>query len=103
MILKAKPYWAAFNASSYIKELASGNIWMVHGYSNDIFQADKGAQEAKQNFRVRHSLPKEGAVLALDVMVVAKARPGRPGAPVHQLHARGAQLRRPYQHDRLAT
>ena len=75
VILKAKPHWAAFNASSYIKELASGNIWMVHGYSNDIFQADQGAQEAKQNFRVRHSLPKEGAVLALDVMVVAKGAP----------------------------
>jgi spermidine/putrescine transport system substrate-binding protein len=75
VILKAKPYWAAFNASSYIKELASGNIWLVHGYSNDIFQADKGAQEAKQGFRVRHSLPKEGAVLALDVMVIAKGAP----------------------------
>ena len=75
VILKAKPYWAAFNASSYIKELASGNIWLVHGYSNDIFQADKGAQEAKQKFRIRHSLPKEGAVLALDVMVVAKGAP----------------------------
>jgi spermidine/putrescine transport system substrate-binding protein len=75
VILKAKPYWAAFNASSYIKELASGNIWLVHGYSNDIFQADKGAQEAKQKFRIRHSLPKEGAVLALDVMVLAKSAP----------------------------
>jgi spermidine/putrescine transport system substrate-binding protein len=70
-----EPYWAAFNASSYIKELASGNIWLVHGYSNDIFQADKGAQEAKQKFRIRHSLPKEGAVLALDVMVIAKGAP----------------------------
>ena len=72
VIKKAKPYWAAFNASSYIKELATGNIWLVHGYSNDIFQADKGAQEAKQKFRIRHSLPKEGAVLALDTMVIAK-------------------------------
>jgi spermidine/putrescine transport system substrate-binding protein len=75
VILKAKPYWAAFNASSYIKELASGNIWLVHGYSNDIFQADQGAEEAKQKFRIRHSLPKEGAVLALDVMVIAKGAP----------------------------
>jgi spermidine/putrescine transport system substrate-binding protein len=75
VILKAKPHWAAFNASSYIKELASGNIWLVHGYSNDIFQADTGAQEAKQKFRIRHSLPKEGAVLALDVMVLARHAP----------------------------
>ena len=74
-ILKAKPYWAAFMAQGYIKELSTGNIWLVHGYSNDIFQADKGAQEAKQKFRILHALPKEGAVLALDAMVVAKAAP----------------------------
>ena len=75
VILKAKPYWAAFMAQGYIKELSTGNIWVVHGYSNDIFQADKGAQEARQKFRIRHALPKEGAVLALDAMVIAKTAP----------------------------
>ena len=75
VILKAKPYWAAFMAQGYIKELSTGNIWVVHGYSNDIFQADTGAQEAKQKFRIRHALPKEGAVLALDAMVIAKTAP----------------------------
>jgi spermidine/putrescine transport system substrate-binding protein len=75
VILKAKPYWAAFMAQGYIKELSTGNIWVVHGYSNDIFQADRGAQEAKQKFRIRHALPKEGAVLALDAMVIAKTAP----------------------------
>lgn len=43
LIIRAKPYWAAFNASSYIKELTLCNIWLVHGYSNDIFQADLDA------------------------------------------------------------
>ena len=75
VILKAKPYWAAFNASSYIKELTVGNIWLVHGYSNDIFQADQDAQAAKRPFRIVHSLPKEGAVLALDTMVIHKNAP----------------------------
>jgi spermidine/putrescine transport system substrate-binding protein len=75
LIIKAKPYWAAFMAQGYIKELSTGNIWVVHGYSNDIFQADLGAQEAKQKFRIRHALPKEGAVLALDAMVIAKTAP----------------------------
>ena len=65
----------AFMAQGYIKELSTGNIWVVHGYSNDIFQADTGAQEAKQKFRIRHTLPKEGAVLALDAMVIAKTAP----------------------------
>jgi len=75
VIIKAKPYWAAFMAQGYIKELSTGNSWAVHGYSNDIFQADLGAQEAKQKFRIRPGLPKEGAVLALDAMVIAKSAP----------------------------
>jgi spermidine/putrescine transport system substrate-binding protein len=75
IILRAKPYWAAFNASSYIKELTIGNIWLVHGYSNDIFQADIDAQKAQRGFRILASIPKEGAVLALDSMVLHKSGP----------------------------
>jgi spermidine/putrescine transport system substrate-binding protein len=75
LIKKAKPYWAAFNASSYIKELTVGNIWLVHGYSNDIFQANLDAQAAGRPFHIVHGLPKEGAVLAVDNMVIHKDSP----------------------------
>ena len=75
LIKKAKPYWAAFNASSYIKELTVGNIWLVHGYSNDIFQANLDAQAAGRKFRILQGVPKEGAVLAVDNMVIHKAAP----------------------------
>src|SRR5437773_10521413 len=75
LIKKAKPYWAAFNASSYIKELTVGNIWLVHGYSNDIFQANLDAQAAKRSFRILQGVPKEGAVLAVDNMVIHKDAP----------------------------
>lgn len=75
LIIRAKPYWAAFNASSYIKELTVGNIWLVHGYSNDIFQADMDAVAAGRAFRIAASIPKEGAVLALDSMVLHKSGP----------------------------
>lgn len=75
LIIGAKPYWAAFNASSYIKELTVGNIWLVHGYSSDIFQADQDAQKAHRGFRILASIPKEGAVLALDSMVLHKSGP----------------------------
>ena len=33
-ILKAKPYWAAFNASSYIRELSAGNVWVCLLYTS---------------------------------------------------------------------
>ena len=81
LIVRAKPYWAAFNASSYIKELTVGNIWLVHGYSNDIFQADLDAQKAGRGFRIVASIPKESAVLALE-----RSAP-RSRAPLHRFHA----------------
>ena len=75
IILRAKPYWAAFNASSYIKELTIGNIWLAHGYSNDMFQANLDAQNAKRGFTIAFNVPREGAVLALDSMVIHKDSP----------------------------
>ena len=72
LILRAKPYWAAFNASSYIKELTLGNIWVAHGYSNDMFQANADAVKAHRGFNIAASIPKEGAVLALDSMTLHK-------------------------------
>jgi spermidine/putrescine transport system substrate-binding protein len=75
VILKAKPYWAAFKASGYIELLAAGDIVLAHGYSSDIYLADQGAKEAGKDFRIRHAMPKEGAVLALDAMVISKDAP----------------------------
>jgi len=75
LIIRAKPYWAAFNASSYIKELTVGNIWLVHGYSSDIFQANLDARQAGRKFSIAASIPREGAVLALDSMVLHKSGP----------------------------
>jgi spermidine/putrescine transport system substrate-binding protein len=75
VLLKAKPYWAAFNASSYIKELTVGNIFVAHGFSNDMFQANEDARAAKRPFAVLPALPKEGAVLALDAMVIHRSAP----------------------------
>jgi len=75
LILRAKPYWAAFNASSYIKELTIGNIWVAHGYSNDMFQAAADARNAGRPFSIASSTPKEGAVLAVDNFVLHKTGP----------------------------
>lgn len=70
LILRAKPYWAAFNASSYIKELTIGNVWLAHGYSNDMFQAQADARRARRRFSIGYAIPEEGAVLSLDSMVL---------------------------------
>ncbi|HBP0078804.1 spermidine/putrescine ABC transporter substrate-binding protein [Pseudomonas aeruginosa] len=72
LILAAKPYWAAFNSSSYIKELTLGNIWVAHGYSSDMYQARADAEAAGRAFKVDFALPRQGAVLAIDNMVIHK-------------------------------
>ena len=73
LIIRAKPYWAAFNASSYIKELTLGRIWLVHGYSNDVYQAQQDARLAHRPFHIDLAVPREGAVLALDSMVIHRS------------------------------
>ncbi|OQA32276.1 MAG: Putrescine-binding periplasmic protein precursor [Betaproteobacteria bacterium ADurb.Bin341] len=73
LILRAKPYWAAFSNSTYIKDLAIGNIWVAHGYSNDMFRAREDAKAAHRPFSVEFRIPKEGAVLAVDNFVIHKA------------------------------
>ena len=70
LILRAKPYWATFSNSTYIKELAIGNLWVAHGYSSDMFRAQADAQAAQRPFHLGFAIPKEGAVLALDSFVL---------------------------------
>ncbi|WP_035060485.1 ABC transporter substrate-binding protein [Andreprevotia chitinilytica] len=74
-IKKAKPYWAAFNTQSYIKELTLGNIWVVHGYSSDFFQANIDAKTAKRPFGIAYGLQKEGNTLSVDNMMILKNAP----------------------------
>jgi spermidine/putrescine transport system substrate-binding protein len=73
VILRAKPYWAAFNATSYAKELAVGNIWLAHGYSNDMQLARNDARRAGRKFHIGFATPKEGAIFALDNLVIHRS------------------------------
>lgn len=75
VIIKAKPYWAAFNASTYLNELEAGSIWLAHGYSNDMYRAAVQAQRAGKDFTIGFAIPREGAVLALDSLVIPKVAP----------------------------
>ncbi|HJW26751.1 MAG TPA: spermidine/putrescine ABC transporter substrate-binding protein [Rhodocyclaceae bacterium] len=73
LILRAKPYWATFSNSTYIKDLAIGTIWVAHGYSNDMFRAREDARTAGRPFDIGFAIPREGAVLAVDNFVIHKS------------------------------
>jgi spermidine/putrescine transport system substrate-binding protein len=75
VIIRAKPYWAAFNNTSYIRLLSVGDIWLVHGYSTDMFQANLAAKKAGKTFTIGSALPREGAAMSIDNMVIPRDAP----------------------------
>lgn len=59
-----------------------GNIWLAHGYSNDMHTARQDALKAGRKFEIGYSTPKEGAVFAVDNLVMHKS--GRRPDLAHQ-------------------
>lgn len=64
-----------FHSSQYINDLANGDLCVAHGYSGDILQARDRADEAKNGVEVAYLVPKEGAVVWTDAMVIPKDAP----------------------------
>ncbi|MCB1801818.1 MAG: polyamine ABC transporter substrate-binding protein [Gammaproteobacteria bacterium] len=70
LLQKVRPYIRYFHSSQYINDLANGDLCVAHGYSGDILQARDRAKEAGNGVEVALAIPREGAVLAIDVMAI---------------------------------
>ena len=75
IVIAAKPYWQAFNNQTYGRGLVNGSIWLALGYSNDFFQASQRAKRENRKWHIGFAVPREGAVFALDNMVIHKNSP----------------------------
>lgn len=64
-----------FHSSQYINDLANGDLCVAHGYSGDILQARDRADEAKNGVEIAYLVPKEGAVVWTDTMVIPADAP----------------------------
>ncbi|MCL1059002.1 polyamine ABC transporter substrate-binding protein [Shewanella gelidimarina] len=60
-LLALRPYITYFHSSSYITDLASGNICLAMGWSGDVFMAANRAAEANNGINVNYVIPQEGA------------------------------------------
>ncbi len=65
-----RPYVRNFHSSSYINDLANGDICLVVGWSGDIIQARDRANEADNGVHIGYSIPKEGAPQWFDMMAI---------------------------------
>jgi putrescine transport system substrate-binding protein len=69
------PYIRYFHTSQVISDLANGDTCVAMGYSGDVLQARDKAVEAGNGVKVAYLVPKEGAVLWVDVMAIPKDAP----------------------------
>lgn len=75
VIAKIRPNLRYIHSSSYINDLANGDICVAHGYGGDLIQARDRAIEAKNGVELKVFLPKEGAQVVIDVMAIPKDAP----------------------------
>src|SRR5688572_9111190 len=74
-LMKVRPYVRYFHSSSYINDLAAGEICLALGWSGDVLQArDRGAAAAKP-VEVRYAIPKEGAINYFDMLAIPADAP----------------------------
>jgi len=68
--MKIRPSVKTFNSSSYIDDLANGDICMTIGWSGDVLQAKARAEEASNGVNVEYVIPKEGTYMWFDNLAI---------------------------------
>jgi putrescine transport system substrate-binding protein len=74
-VLAIRPFVRKFHSSQYINDLANGDLCVAFGYSGDIVQARNRAAEAKNGVDIAYAIPKEGAMIWVDMMAIPKDAP----------------------------
>jgi putrescine transport system substrate-binding protein len=72
LLRRIRPHIQKFHSSEYINALANGDICLAVGYSGDVLQARKRAEEAKNKVEIAYAIPKEGALMWFDSFVIPK-------------------------------
>jgi putrescine transport system substrate-binding protein len=72
LMTTVRPYVRKFHSSDYLNALASGEICLVLGWSGDVKQAQKRAAEAGAGVKIGYAIPKGGAQMWFDNLVIPK-------------------------------
>lgn len=65
-----RPFVRKWHSSSYINSLANGDVCLAFGFSGDIIQAAKRADEADKPFTIKYAIPAEGAQIWIDAWAI---------------------------------
>ena len=82
MLMRVRGNVRKFHSSEYINALAGGDICLALGYSGDILQAKKRAEEAGNGHGIAYIIPKEGAQMGFDSMAIPADAPNADNAHI---------------------
>jgi putrescine transport system substrate-binding protein len=82
VLRKIRPFVRYIDPAQYISDLAGGNICISLGWSGDIEQARRRAKEASTGAHIAYIVPREGALITVDMMAI----------PADAPHPRNAQI-----------
>jgi len=82
VLMAIRPYIRYIDNERYLNDLANGEICLALGWSNDVLTAAARARESGNGNVIRYNIPKEGAVMFIDMM----------GIPADSPHPRNAHL-----------
>jgi putrescine transport system substrate-binding protein len=74
-LAKIRPYIRKFHSSQYINDLANGDLCVALGYSGDVIQARNRAREAGNEVMIAFRVPKEGAMMSVDMLGIPADAP----------------------------
>jgi putrescine transport system substrate-binding protein len=72
VLKKIRPYITQFSSSGYINDMVGGDVCFAFGWSGDVTIARHRAEEAKKPYKIQYFIPKGGAPIWFDVMVIPK-------------------------------
>ena len=77
LLMRIRPYIRKFDSSGYINALARGDICIAVGWSGDVFQAKRRAEEAAKKTKktpvvINYVIPKQGALMWFDNFAIPK-------------------------------
>lgn len=75
LLLKLRPHIRYFDSSRFITDLANGNICAVVGWAGGVMDAKKAADAAGNGRRIQYSIPKEGAPVWVESLVLLSDAP----------------------------
>jgi putrescine transport system substrate-binding protein len=75
MLMKVRPYIHRFDSVGYLDGLAGRDVCIAMTWSGDFSVAKSRAEEANTGVTLDYTVPKEGAVLGFDAMMIPSDAP----------------------------